>query len=201
MKVTAQAQRTGDWWAVEVPEVDGVFTQAKRLDQVPEMVADAVALLEDVDPATVEVEVVPLVPDAIVEALTLAHDCRERAEELTFKASSIIRQTALDLTSLGYSMRDIGFVLRVSHQRVAQLLAPRPMTIKEAGEAATRGPNRPASRKANGAVRVVRSSGNSKSVTKKSRSAAAAAAATLAQSPRKGKAQSAAARALRQSKP
>jgi hypothetical protein len=43
MKVTAQARRTGDWWAVEVPEVDDVFTQANRLDQVPAMVADAVA--------------------------------------------------------------------------------------------------------------------------------------------------------------
>ncbi|WP_204282714.1 hypothetical protein [Goekera deserti] len=41
-------QWSGDWWAVSVPEVDGAFTQAKRLDQVPAMVADAVALLAGV---------------------------------------------------------------------------------------------------------------------------------------------------------
>ena len=32
MKVTAEATRSGGWWAVEVPEVDGAFTQACRLD-------------------------------------------------------------------------------------------------------------------------------------------------------------------------
>lgn len=142
MKVTAQARRSGDWWAVEVPEVDGVFTQAKRLDQVPEMVADAVAVMEDVDAATVEVEVVPLVPEAIVEALSQARALREQAEAMNVEASTVIRQAAINLTGLGYSMRDVGVVLGVSHQRVAQLMAPRPMTIKEAGEAATRGRNR-----------------------------------------------------------
>ena len=41
MKVTAKARRSGDWWAIEVPEIPCLFTQAKRLDQVVEMVSDA----------------------------------------------------------------------------------------------------------------------------------------------------------------
>jgi predicted RNase H-like HicB family nuclease len=58
MKVTAIARRAGDWWAVEVPEVEDVFTQAARLDQVPAMVADAVrTMLELDDAAPVEVDV------------------------------------------------------------------------------------------------------------------------------------------------
>jgi hypothetical protein len=64
MQVTAIARGSGDWWAVEVPEVDGAFTQAKRLDQVPEMVADAVSLLEDVPAEQVQVTVVPDIGDA-----------------------------------------------------------------------------------------------------------------------------------------
>ncbi|MEH6797620.1 MAG: hypothetical protein V7694_26225, partial [Rhodococcus sp. (in: high G+C Gram-positive bacteria)] len=56
MKVTAKATRSGQWWAVEVPEVDGAYTQARRLDQIPKMVADAVSLLEDVPADTVEVD-------------------------------------------------------------------------------------------------------------------------------------------------
>lgn len=52
-------ERSGDWWAVSVPEVPGAFTQAKRLDQVPAMVADAVALLADVPAADVHVTVAP----------------------------------------------------------------------------------------------------------------------------------------------
>jgi predicted RNase H-like HicB family nuclease len=45
MKVTAKATRSGKWWAVEVPEIPGLFTQAKRLDQVVDMVADAAEML------------------------------------------------------------------------------------------------------------------------------------------------------------
>lgn len=58
MQVTALACRSGDWWALEVPEIDGALTQAKRLDQIPEMVADAVSLLEDVPAEQVVVRVV-----------------------------------------------------------------------------------------------------------------------------------------------
>lgn len=55
MKVTAKVTRSGDWWAVEVPEVEGAFTQARRLEQIPEMVADAVHLLAGVPTEDVEV--------------------------------------------------------------------------------------------------------------------------------------------------
>ena len=55
MKVTAHAVRSGDWWSVDVPEVDGLFTQARRLDQIPAMVADAGELLTDIPAAEFEV--------------------------------------------------------------------------------------------------------------------------------------------------
>lgn len=59
MRVTALCTRSDGWWAVAVPEVDGVFTQARHLDQVPAMVVDAVALMTDEDPTTIEVDVQP----------------------------------------------------------------------------------------------------------------------------------------------
>lgn len=45
MNVTANAVRVGNWWAVEVPEIPGFFTQARHLDEVPAIVAEAAALL------------------------------------------------------------------------------------------------------------------------------------------------------------
>lgn len=65
MEVTAKAQRVGDWWAVEVPEVEGLFTQAKRLEQIPDMVADATALLENVPAESVKVTVDAVRPDEV----------------------------------------------------------------------------------------------------------------------------------------
>jgi len=34
MELTALCERGGGWWAVRVPEIDGLYTQARRLDQV-----------------------------------------------------------------------------------------------------------------------------------------------------------------------
>ena len=47
--------RSSNWWSIDVPEVDGLFTQAKRLDQIAKMVADAGELLTDVPAAEFEV--------------------------------------------------------------------------------------------------------------------------------------------------
>ena len=43
--VTAIAERSDGWWAVEVPEIPGLFTQARCLDQIDGMVRDAARML------------------------------------------------------------------------------------------------------------------------------------------------------------
>lgn len=54
---TARAERSGKWWAIEVPEIPGVFTQVKRLDQVEEMARDAIALMLEVPADSFDTEV------------------------------------------------------------------------------------------------------------------------------------------------
>lgn len=83
MKVTAKVTGTGDWWAIEVPEVHGVFTQAKRLDQVEGMVQDAVAMMTDTPRGAVEVEVLPVLQHTIGDDLRRARDLA--AQAATFK--------------------------------------------------------------------------------------------------------------------
>ncbi|MBI4728636.1 MAG: type II toxin-antitoxin system HicB family antitoxin, partial [Acidobacteria bacterium] len=39
------AQRSGSWWAIEVPDLPGAFTQARRLEQIERMGRDAIALM------------------------------------------------------------------------------------------------------------------------------------------------------------
>jgi hypothetical protein len=31
---TVRAERSGHWWALEAPEIPGLYSQARRLDQV-----------------------------------------------------------------------------------------------------------------------------------------------------------------------
>jgi predicted RNase H-like HicB family nuclease len=121
VKVTARVQRAGDWWAVEVPAVPGVFTQTRRLDQIAEQVADAVAtMLEDVDASQVEVEVDPVIGPEKRELLQEARRTAEQAAQAQARASVVMRRTIAELRE-HLSVRDVAALLGMSHQRVSQL--------------------------------------------------------------------------------
>jgi len=49
--------RSGEWWAIEVPEFPGTRSQAKRLDQVEAMAREAIALMIGVDETSFDVEI------------------------------------------------------------------------------------------------------------------------------------------------
>jgi predicted RNase H-like HicB family nuclease len=83
---TAVAERCGGWWAVRVREQPGVFTQAKRLDQVESMVRDALAAYLDTDPRSFEVGLVQVLPDAMAEEVRRARQARERASRTQAEA-------------------------------------------------------------------------------------------------------------------
>ncbi|MHA7620224.1 type II toxin-antitoxin system HicB family antitoxin [Cellulosimicrobium cellulans] len=118
MKVTAKATREGGWWAVEVPEVPGLFTQAKRLDQVAEMVADAAEMLGHLD---VEVVVVPQLEGddaALVESASARRAALREAEAAAAAAS---REAVARLRGEGLPVRDVATIMGISPQRVSVL--------------------------------------------------------------------------------
>ncbi len=123
MKVTAKAVRDGGWWVVEVPEVDGAFTQARRLDQIPAMVADAVGLLEDIPAEDVEVELdVDLGDPAVLDEVLRAREQVEAAARAQEAAARASRAAVAHLRhGVKLSVRDTAVVLGVSPQRVSQL--------------------------------------------------------------------------------
>jgi predicted RNase H-like HicB family nuclease/predicted DNA-binding protein (UPF0251 family) len=120
--------RSGDWWAIEVPRVPGVHTQAKRLDQVPAMAKDAIALMLDVPEEEVEISIrhtqLSSSRDSLAEQelIALAQEPQELFERNT-KFMARTRSVALQLVhDQGLTLRDAGALMGLSHQRVAQLL-------------------------------------------------------------------------------
>lgn len=112
-----------NWWVIEVPSVPGVITQARRIDQVEEMARDALGLFLDVDPAGLEVQVDLELPEAWARVVDDARQARVASEKADRAAADAVRRAARELTSAGLSMRDVGSIMGVSHQRVAQLVA------------------------------------------------------------------------------
>ena len=119
-----EAVRSGNWWSITVPELSGVFSQAKRLDQVEATAREAIAMMLDIAEAEVcslEVHVTP--PATVVEVLKRLGDFVATANEATDAATAARREAAQLLRDEGLPIRDVGELIGVSHQRVSQILA------------------------------------------------------------------------------
>lgn len=123
MQYHVTAIREGRWWALRCEELPGVFTQAVRLDQVEDLVREAIAFVADVPTESFEIEVTPALPDAYTDELRAANEQRAVAQEANSAAAAHSRAAAKVLAEAGLSLRDIASVMGISFQRVAQLLA------------------------------------------------------------------------------
>ncbi|URN15881.1 MULTISPECIES: type II toxin-antitoxin system HicB family antitoxin [Streptomyces] len=115
------ARRVGEWWALEVPDLPGVFSQAKRLDQAEEAAREAIAVMLDVEPEEIAVEIEPVLPPDMQDALTAARQAQEEARKAVEREREAMQRAAAALTEQ-LSQRDAGRFLGVSFQRVHQLL-------------------------------------------------------------------------------
>jgi hypothetical protein len=124
MKVTANAVRDGKWWAVEVPDFKGGFhTQAARLDEIPDVVRDAIGMFDGIDAQQVEVEVRQTLAPELAEAVDRAKEARQAAATAATAAAATTRAAAKAAVDAGMAVRDAASLLGLSRQRVIQLLA------------------------------------------------------------------------------
>ena len=118
----ATARRSGDWWAISVNGLPGVFTQAKRLDQVADVAQEAIALFLDIPLETIHVSL-GLDVDAMLQAeLDELATLRALADTATADYAAAMRRVIKGMSS-DFSLRDIAVMTRVSFQRVSQILA------------------------------------------------------------------------------
>ena len=118
MNVTAVAERSGNWWAVEVPEIPGLFTQARRLDQIDGMVRDAARMLgREVGMVTVDPKLSEEDERMIDELLA----ARREATEARAKASRLPARAVDALRGQGMPVRAVAHIIGITPQRVSAL--------------------------------------------------------------------------------
>jgi hypothetical protein len=125
------ALRRGPWrvivkredgrWAVRVPELRGLFAEVQGLDSVEAAARRAIARLTETDPAGVEVTVGVELGGDDATLVNQAVEAREAAAAAAHVASEASRAAVRALAEAGLTVRDIGTVLSLSHQRVCQL--------------------------------------------------------------------------------
>jgi len=118
---TVTAERTAKWWVLQAVDVPGAITQVARLDQA-DQIKEAIAFVAGVPEEEVEIDVQPVLPEDASEHLERARELRAFAERAAEEATIETRVAARRLSFGGFSMRDIGAIMGVSHQRVHQVL-------------------------------------------------------------------------------
>jgi hypothetical protein len=119
---TVRAERDGKYWVIWI---DGVIrTQAKREREIELMARDWLSLMhDDRDPESFELVVEVAMPEAAQAHLDRAVALREESERARIEAAKETAAAALVLHESGLTVREIGPLLHVSHQRAQQLVA------------------------------------------------------------------------------
>ena len=124
-RVSAQRNERG-WWIVRVLDMRHVVTQARRASDVEEAARDVIALLEEVPPDAFDVEVTHHVADELDAEIAEARRLREEADGLVRRSREATADTARKMRDAGLSVREIGALLGIAHQRAQQILAGQP---------------------------------------------------------------------------
>ena len=120
MEIKAECERKAGAWRVRVPALDNLLISTKRLDLATEQIKDLVHEYQGIDRCDVVVKVEAAMPGIMCDLETAQIKMRE-SQRLQEEASREIRDVVARLREEGLSMRDIGVLLQISPQRVAQL--------------------------------------------------------------------------------
>jgi hypothetical protein len=122
--VEVAARRWEHGWELHVSDGRGppVVLPARRLSIAERTVRDYVACRDGVDPQAVEVNVAVTFGDDLDDEIAAVRAALESAERSQREAAARSRALALLLRGAGLSGADIAVVLRVSPQRVSQLM-------------------------------------------------------------------------------
>lgn len=121
---TVRARRWKRLWELHI---DGVgVTQASRLNRAEETAVSYIAMVLDLQPEDIRVDIVPEVGQGIDEQVRTARHAVLVAQEAQEAAARQSRQVVQLLGREGLTQAEVAAVLAVSPQRVSQLLKDQP---------------------------------------------------------------------------
>jgi predicted RNase H-like HicB family nuclease len=122
-RYTATARRCGGWWMVQCDQLPGALSQVRSLAKAAEVHREAIVFVSGQAADEIEVEVHAELPPNLAAELEAAEKLAEAARDSLDAAGRKRRDVARQLARQGVTMRDIGTLFGVSHQRAQQLVS------------------------------------------------------------------------------
>lgn len=128
-EVVIERNSSGAWLA-RVPGVPGCHTYGRTLHAARRRIREALGLwVDDADRADLEFDV--RLSAAARKVVAPFRSARQRVEEARREAQEALGGAARTLVRSGFSLRDTGEVLGLSHQRVAQVVSVRARDVRK----------------------------------------------------------------------
>jgi len=120
-RYAVRVERSGEWWAITIPGLKGAHSQARRLDQVEANAKEVISLITGSPEDSFDVEVERELPESMTSALAgyLAAVAAMDDTRMRFETAQTAALGAL--LGAGLTVRDVGALMGISHQRVSQL--------------------------------------------------------------------------------
>jgi len=122
---TSVAFQEADCWVVQNDQLPGAISQVTRLDSAELAQREAIAFVANIPVEKVSVTIAARTTPKMDARVATAIALREEARAKEAEAKIMRVRIARDLEKQGYTMRDIGVILGVSHQRVHQIVRKR----------------------------------------------------------------------------
>ena len=116
-----KVRRDGKWWYFEIPNVNSMSGQARRLTEVEFEATDIIATWLKIEPETITVTLDVEVPSEVSAAWGEAKRREAIARDENAAAALLAREAVRRLRDEGMSQADAGRLLGVTVQRVSQL--------------------------------------------------------------------------------
>jgi hypothetical protein len=115
--------RDEGWWIMHarIPRTI-IYSQAKRIDDIEFMIRDAIAGVLNVDPDSFAIELAFDLKSDVLDQVARAREASLEAAEIQERASRESRAAVHALRKEGLTLKEAGYFLGVTPQRVAQLL-------------------------------------------------------------------------------
>ncbi|UCR88346.1 hypothetical protein [Mycetocola spongiae] len=119
--LSATASRRGRWWQIDIPELN-TGGQSPSIREIPEIAAEIAGEYLAVEPCTLEVRTAIELPGAAAGIWAEANQREARGRAEIIEAARLRRDTLRSLAEQGLSQADIARLLRLTPQRVSQLM-------------------------------------------------------------------------------
>ena len=115
------AEPEGRWWIVRVPSLE-ITGQARNLAEVDDVAAEIIGLWLDCPTSEITTTVTLKIPDSIQKILDKASTQEKEAEQLARDARATRSAALHQLVDGGLTITDTAKLVKLSRQRVSQLV-------------------------------------------------------------------------------